>query len=111
MKNLGLDSAHRYAYLGLMPKRSSKRKSKHRTKAEDENQAAFRVVAEATSKEPKRDAAEDELRNVMALMGRRGGLKGGRTRALRMSPAERSESASRAARARWSKVKLNYYQH
>lgn len=34
-------------------------------------------------------------------LGRRGGLKGGVARAAKMTPAERSASASKAARARW----------
>jgi hypothetical protein len=37
----------------------------------------------------------------MAALGRKGGLKGGKARAEAMTPAERSESAKRAARARW----------
>jgi hypothetical protein len=36
-------------------------------------------------------------------MGRRGGLKGGRIRAERLSPERRSEIARLAARARWGK--------
>lgn len=34
-------------------------------------------------------------------LGRQGGLKGGRARAVAMTPEERSESARVAARARW----------
>jgi hypothetical protein len=34
-------------------------------------------------------------------LGRRGGLIGGRIRADRMSPEQRSESARKAAQARW----------
>jgi len=35
-------------------------------------------------------------------LGRRGGLKGGKARAVRLSPAERAAIARRAARARWA---------
>ncbi len=35
-------------------------------------------------------------------LGRRGGLKGGRARALKLSPAQRSEIARYAAQKRWS---------
>jgi hypothetical protein len=35
-------------------------------------------------------------------LGRRGGLKGGPARAASLTRAERSESAKKAARARWS---------
>ena len=37
--------------------------------------------------------------------GRAGGLKGGLARAARMTPEERSESARKAVRARWSRAK------
>ncbi len=36
-------------------------------------------------------------------LGRRGGLKGGKARAAKMTPEERSESARKAAKARWAK--------
>jgi len=36
-------------------------------------------------------------------LGRRGGLKGGRARAEKLSPEERRASALKAARARWAK--------
>jgi hypothetical protein len=38
-------------------------------------------------------------------LGKMGGSKGGRTRAARLTPEERSASARKAALARWSKVK------
>lgn len=45
-------------------------------------------------------------KNPMAVaLGRLGGLKGGRARADKMSDDERSESASKAARARWEREK------
>jgi hypothetical protein len=36
-------------------------------------------------------------------LGRLGGLKGGKARAAKLSPAERAEIAQKAARARWNK--------
>lgn len=36
-------------------------------------------------------------------LGRKGGLKGGRARAAALTPEQRSESARRAAQARWDK--------
>jgi hypothetical protein len=36
-------------------------------------------------------------------LGRRGGFKGGKARAAKMTPEERSESARIAAKARWAK--------
>jgi len=38
-------------------------------------------------------------------LGRRGGLKGGPARAAKMTQKQRSESAKKAARARWSAVR------
>jgi hypothetical protein len=46
----------------------------------------------------------EEIKNPAAVeLGRKGGLKGGKARAAKMTPEERSESARRAAVARWSK--------
>jgi len=42
--------------------------------------------------------------HAMAL-GKLGGSKGGKTRAERLTPEERSASARKAALARWAKVK------
>lgn len=41
---------------------------------------------------------------IAAEMGRRGGKKGGATRAARMSPEERAASARQAAKSRWAKA-------
>ena len=38
-------------------------------------------------------------------LGRRGGKKGGPARAAKLTPEQRSESARKAVRARWAKVK------
>lgn len=39
--------------------------------------------------------------NGAAVYGREGGLKGGKARAAKLSPNERTEIAKKAARARW----------
>jgi len=54
----------------------------------------------ATKKEI--DAALREYMRKLALLGAK---KGGKARAAKMSPAARSESARRAVKARWAKVK------
>ncbi len=51
------------------------------------------------------DLTDEELRELARRLGRRGGLKGGPARAAKMTPEERSESARKAARARWDKKK------
>lgn len=78
-----------------MPDRSSKR-------PRDLNQLAQRLVQEATGDAPP-EPPEPEKDPAAVALGRRGGLKGGKARAEKMAPEERSESARRAAQARWKK--------
>ncbi len=51
------------------------------------------------------DRVDEELRRLARKLGRRGGLKGDKARAAKMTPEERSESARKAAKARWAKRK------
>jgi hypothetical protein len=49
------------------------------------------------------DAVKD-LRDPAAVeLGRRGGLKGGKARAKKLSPAKRKSIAKKAAAARWKR--------
>jgi hypothetical protein len=76
-----------------MPERSSKR-------PRDANQLAKTVVDIATGVAD--DSPPDDGKNPAAVaLGRKGGLKGGKARAARMTAKERSEAARRAARKRW----------
>jgi len=81
-----------------MPNRSSKKRL-------DINELAAQVVDEATGEiESEEEPTSDEGKDPAAVaLGRKGGLKGGRVRAERMSPEERSDAAKKAAEARWSK--------
>jgi len=47
--------------------------------------------------------ADEELRESARKLGRRGGLKGGKARAEKLTPEERKEIARKAARARWDR--------
>lgn len=76
-----------------MPDRSSKR-------PRDLNQLAQRLVQEATGDAPQ-GPAEPAKDPAAVALGRRGGLKGGKARAEKMTPEQRRESARRAAQARW----------
>jgi hypothetical protein len=77
------------------------RKRSRKQAPEDINQIATRIVRESTG-EP--DLTDDDTRRRLAqALGRLGGLKGGPARAAKLSKAERRESASNAARARWQK--------
>jgi hypothetical protein len=65
--------------------------------------AAIRVARIATGEEVedlKPDAAAAE-------MGRRGGLKGGRARAEKLTADQRSDAARKAVRVRWAKSRDN----
>jgi hypothetical protein len=44
-----------------------------------------------------------EMREYLAKIGRKGGLRGGHARAANMTAEERSESARKAVQARWKK--------
>jgi hypothetical protein len=83
-----------------MPNRSSKTK-----RPRDFNSLAFQVVAELTgTAEPSpEEEPKDPLRAAAAELGRRGGLKGGKARAEKLTPERRAEIARKASLARWSK--------
>ena len=74
-----------------MPKRSSK----------DPNKLAASIVAQATG-----EAEAQPTKNPAAVvLGRLGGLKGGKARADSLSAKKRSEIAKKAAAARWNRPK------
>lgn len=76
----------------------------------DSNSLAARIVALSTGQEPPRVSEvgsrpeETETKNAAAVeLGRKGGLKGGKARAAKLTPEQRSEIAKIAASARWKK--------
>jgi hypothetical protein len=80
-----------------VPERSRKR-------PRDPNQLAKLIVDIATGemKDPDPDEGKDPGKDPAAVaLGRKGGLKGGKARAEKMTAKERSESARKAAQARW----------
>lgn len=77
-----------------MPDRSSKR-------SRDPNELARQIVDEATGDAPPFNPDEGKDPAAVAL-GRKGGLKGGKARAEKMTAEQRSEAARRAAQARWA---------
>jgi len=77
--------------------------AKRKKKEHDFAITAFRVVQEATGQvEPGSEKPRKEY-DYKAL-GHKGGLKGGKARAEKLTPEQRSEIAKKAARAR-SKTK------
>lgn len=82
-----------------MPKRRAKNN-------EDINEAAHRVVAEATGEITvpivTKPAIKSPEKNPAAVaLGRLGGAKGGRARAAKLTAERRSEIARKAAAKRW----------
>jgi hypothetical protein len=72
-----------------------------RKRPHDPNQLGKLAVDIATG-EAEDAAASDAGKNPAAVaLGRKGGLKGGKARAAKLTPEERSEAARRAAHARW----------
>jgi hypothetical protein len=84
-----------------MPKRSSKQK--------DTQQLARAVLdAIAPDAEPAKPEPEESKKNPAAVaLGRLGGLKGGKARAEKLSPAKRKAIAKKAAAKRWGSKKAD----
>lgn len=71
--------------------------------APDDAQNALRVFEQAIGEElskPQKKAKDP----IAVELGRRGGLKGGKALAAKMTPEERAASARRAANKRWKKA-------
>ena len=76
---------------------------KGRARPRDPNQLA-KLITDIATGEIEDSLVLDDGRDLAAvLMGRRGGLKGGRARAEKLSPERRREIAQAAAQARWGK--------
>ena len=68
----------------------------------DVNEIAYRTIRAATGEAEKpKPAGEGEANPTAAIRGRKGGKRGGKVRAAKLSAKRRSEIARRAARARW----------
>ena len=67
----------------------------------DVNELAAQIVAEAVGDTKPHDADAGKDPAAVAL-GRKGGLKGGRARAEKMTAEERTAAARKAALARWA---------
>jgi len=72
---------------------------KCKKKEHDFSVTAFQVVQEATGQVEQGEKPQKEY-DYKAL-GRKGGLKGGKARAEKLTPEQRSEIAKKAAQARW----------
>ena len=70
---------------------------KRKKKEHDFSVTAFRVTQKATGQVEDGNKPDVDY----ASLGRKGGLKGGKARAEKLSPERRSEIAMKAAQARW----------
>ena len=67
----------------------------------DINKLAASIVADAIGEGEPEDLGDKDPAAV--ALGRKGGLKGGKARAAKLSKRKRSEIARKAAKARWGK--------
>jgi hypothetical protein len=74
--------------------------TKHPKRPRDVNQFGKFMVDLATGNATEPTSDKDP---AAVELGRRGGLKGGKARAARMSATRRAEIARKAAKARWAK--------
>jgi hypothetical protein len=78
-----------------MPKRSSKPR--------DLNAMAAAIVAQATDEDDQGDDPYEGKNPAAVELGRLGGKKGGKARASKLTPEQRSAIARKAAAARWKR--------
>jgi hypothetical protein len=78
-------------------------KAPHKKRPRDANQLAKSIVDIATGEvEDREPTPEEQGKDPAAVsLGRRGGIKGGKARAEKLSAARRKEIAKQAARTRW----------
>ncbi len=79
-----------------MPERSRKKSS-------DMNLLAKSIVDETTTEKLLQKAVKDGKNPAAVMLGRLGGLKGGKARARKLSAEQRSKIAREAAKTRWQK--------
>lgn len=68
----------------------------------DPNQRAAEIVRLATEEPQQESAPKSPVAEYLAKIGRKGGLKGGKARAKKLSAKRRKEIAQLAASARWA---------
>jgi hypothetical protein len=94
------EALHRPGF--FLPVRCRHMPDRSRKRPRDANQLGKLIADIATS--DIEDIPEDDGKNPAAVaLGRKGGLKGGKARAAKMSDKERTEAAKKAAAARWAR--------
>ena len=77
--------------------------SKKPKRPRDTNQLAKFIVDVASGKEKLPEHASSKKNKAAVELGRLGGLKGGKARAKKLTPKQRSKIARNAAQKRWNK--------
>ena len=75
-------------------------KPRKKKRPRDLAQLAKNIVDEATNQLPPEEGTEQSPK---AKAGKKGGIKGGKARAKKLTPAQRREIAKKAANVRWQK--------
>ena len=102
-----------------LKKTAAKKAAKPKKPSSDPNRRAKQLMDEHSAKlaqgkwatpqpdttPPHGDPFEEQFRQRMKELGRKGGKIGGKRRLETMTPQERSDVAADAAKARWSKPK------
>ena len=78
-------------------------KYKNKKRPRDLNELAASILEDATDPKPE-EPTEDGKNPAAVALGRLGGKKGGKARAKKLTPEQRSEIAKKAAKARWNKT-------
>lgn len=78
-----------------------------RKRPRDINTLAKFLVDRATDEDRDDEPADDGKDPAAVALGRKGGLKGGKARAAKLTAEQRSEIAKRAAAARWQRDATN----
>jgi len=96
-----------------MPKRLSTPKIGN--KPTDLNQRAFQLVRESENRQSEiqpivHQTVSRAISRIMAKMGSKGGKIGGKRRLVTMTPEQRSQVASNAAKARWLKPRKTNFE-
>lgn len=77
--------------------------AKRSSKPRDTNSMAAAIVAQSTDDDDQGDDPYEGKNPAAVELGRLGGKKGGKARADKLTPAQRSDIAKRAAQTRWGR--------
>jgi hypothetical protein len=69
----------------------------------DPNKRALEIVRLSTEEPEEQPTEKSAISKYLSEIGRKGGLKGGKARAEKLSAKKRKEIAQKAAKSRWNK--------